>query len=156
MIYSWYKCNIVQTWNVAMRLQKIHIWVEDNTEVIFTRYVCHLCSAPFSVQYWVSRSTQAPGCFLKSHSYWMNDFGQCFHQLCWLHSHWYRFLIQEKLTLRSPSSALHSRWAPRKRQSQAATCGSLWCCLLHIISDSTTYQRGDRGASWRPDAAPGL
>ena len=67
--YSWYKCLMLQMWNVAMRLQKVHIWVEDNTEVIFmrySRYVFHLRSALFLVQYWVSRSTQAPGCFLNS------------------------------------------------------------------------------------------
>ena len=64
------------------------------------------------------------------------------------------------VSLRLPSSAPHSRLVPRRKRSLAATCDIWFSFLVHgfILEDwkTYTYQRGDRGASWRPDAAPGL
>ena len=145
---------IVQMWNVAMRLQKIRLryiflsqvlqWQRQTMSLSILSLTVHPSSWMFPEMYWGHR--------------WASEIWKNISIMCGDHidvidvESW----LKDQLTSRLPSSALHSRWVPRKRQSPAATCNSLLCCLLHLKLDCTIYQRGDSGASWRPDAAPGL
>ena len=121
------------------------------------KFVCHLCSALFSVQYWVSRSTQAPGCFLKRiGSLMMNKrFGAIFLML-W--PHWAMVLDADSLNKGWPWDCLPQLLIADENQGkgkagQPPIKVNVSCWLM---VHGWKYQRGDRGASWRPDGAPGL